>query len=439
MLPLLAFLPLLSAQPVSKRFTGVLIQSQSSSLCVSVPSSQNSSSPLAGTTIVSADCSGASTWDVSPGAGPVLYAQNSSLAMLITSVEAGSAVVLGDAVTFGGNYTQTCRTGRVLYEYVELTIRSPRWNLTSDGHLALVGGTVCLDQGSNAPVTNPCSANSSSQRSESPSRLDIGPDVCSLTMAGVFSIVQPGSLTSTNTSASASSSGGASSTSVSASASASAGSFSNSASTASSGPSTSISASASASAPVSASGFASASASAAQPSSAAYPTIPFGAVYDDPPGAGQRLHPAGRDDLCVTVANGYPQSGEEVAITYCLSNSDSNTGLQLWSLPTNSSGPVTLHDNDGLCLDAGDNPADGSAVKIWTCYDGLDQQTWTRSATNTLSLSNNQCLDVTADSTTVNEEPYSLLRTLQTWQCSTNGDPQQIFNTLNATKTETEE
>lgn len=76
--------------------------------------------------------------------------------------------------------------------------------------------------------------------------------------------------------------------------------------------------------------------------------------------------------------------------TYCLSNSDSNTGLQLWSLPTNSSGPVTLHDNDGLCLDAGDNPADGSAVKIWTCYDGLDQQTWTRSATNTLSLSNSE-------------------------------------------------
>ncbi|RSH82126.1 hypothetical protein EHS25_006059 [Saitozyma podzolica] len=291
---------------------------------------------------------------------------------------------------------------------VELTIRSPRWNLTSDGHLAVVGGTVCLDQGANAPVTNPCSANSSSQ---------------------IFSLVQPGGATA---STSVSSSGVLSSTSV-------------SASSASASASNAIGSSTIISASVSASG--SGSASAAQPSSTAYPTIPFGAVYADPPGAGQRLHPAGRDDLCVTVMNGYPQSGEEVAITYCLSNSDSDTGLQLWSLPTNTSGPVTLHDNDGLCLDAGDNPADGSAVKIWTCYDGLDQRTWTRSATNTLSLSNNElrssvgpgCLDVTAASTSVNEEPYSLLKTLQTWQCSTNGDPQQIFNTLNATKTESEE
>jgi hypothetical protein len=97
MLPLLAFLPLLSAQRLSKRFTGVLIQSESSLQCLSV----------AGTTLVSADCTGASTWDVSPGAGPVLYFQNSSLAMLITSGEAGSAVVLRDSMTFGGNYTQT--------------------------------------------------------------------------------------------------------------------------------------------------------------------------------------------------------------------------------------------------------------------------------------------------------------------------------------------
>jgi hypothetical protein len=45
MLPLLAFLPLLSAQRLSKRFTGVLIQSESSLQCLSVPSSQDGSSP----------------------------------------------------------------------------------------------------------------------------------------------------------------------------------------------------------------------------------------------------------------------------------------------------------------------------------------------------------------------------------------------------------
>jgi hypothetical protein len=103
MLPLLvAFLPLLSAY--------VLIQSQSSSQCLSVPSSQNgsSSTAVAGATIVSADCSssGASTWDISPGSGLVLYAQNSSLAMTITSGEAGGAVGLQDAVTWGESYAQ---------------------------------------------------------------------------------------------------------------------------------------------------------------------------------------------------------------------------------------------------------------------------------------------------------------------------------------------
>jgi hypothetical protein len=38
-----------------------------------------------------------------------------------------------------------------------------------------------------------------------------------------------------------------------------------------------------------------------------------------------------------------------------------------------------------------------------------------------------QCLDVTAGSTGVNEEPYSWFRSLQTWECSNNGDPQQVF------------
>jgi hypothetical protein len=44
-----------------------------------------------------------------------------------------------------------------------------------------------------------------------------------------------------------------------------------------------------------------------------------------------------------------------------------------------------------------------------------------------LLTASDQCLDVTAGSTGVNEEPYSWFRSIQTWECSNNGDPQQVF------------
>jgi hypothetical protein len=33
--------------------------------------------------------------------------------------------------------------------------------------------------------------------------------------------------------------------------------------------------------------------------------------------------------------------------------------------------------NTNFCLDAGSNPANGVTMKLWTCYPGLAQQTWT--------------------------------------------------------------
>jgi hypothetical protein len=43
------------------------------------------------------------------------------------------------------------------------------------------------------------------------------------------------------------------------------------------------------------------------------PNIPTGKVYPDPPvGGGQRLHPYGRDDLCLSALGGAPQVGSEV-------------------------------------------------------------------------------------------------------------------------------
>ncbi|GFZ44478.1 hypothetical protein JCM24511_02200 [Saitozyma sp. JCM 24511] len=118
--------------------------------------------------------------------------------------------------------------------------------------------------------------------------------------------------------------------------------------------------------------------------------------------------------------------------TYCFDNNDPNSKAQLWDVPAKgATGPVRVI-NTNLCLDAGNNPGNGSGLKVWTCYDGLLQQTWKRGAgnSNTFALSNGQCLDVERGSTGQSLLPYSALENVQTWQCSNNGDVQQVFYTL---------
>jgi hypothetical protein len=64
-------------------------------------------------------------------------------------------------------------------------------------------------------------------------------------------------------------------------------------------------------------------------------------------------------------------------------------------------------------------------MKIWTCYDGLLQQTWTYGANgNLISLANNQCLDVRRESGPAGGVIYGREKTMQTWTCSSS-DPQQ--------------
>jgi hypothetical protein len=63
-------------------------------------------------------------------------------------------------------------------------------------------------------------------------------------------------------------------------------------------------------------------------------------------------------------------------------------------------------------------------MKVWTCYDGLLQQTWTRNANGLFSLANGQCLDVTAESGFAPGNIYPQQKTTQTWACSAS-DPQQ--------------
>lgn len=80
-------------------------------------------------------------------------------------------------------------------------------------------------------------------------------------------------------------------------------------------------------------------------------------------------------------------------------------------------GQVKLHAKPHLCLDAGDNPANGSGIKIYTCLD-VPQQQWTLEDGLLKLKSLNQCLDVEKESTQSYSKPYISLKDLQTWECS---------------------
>lgn len=89
----------------------------------------------------------------------------------------------------------------------------------------------------------------------------------------------------------------------------------------------------------------------------------------------------------------------------------------LWLMHPQTPSSIEVYDgiNSGFCLDAGSDPANGVAMKLWKCFDGLFQQTWWQTADNRTAIYNgNQCLDLALGSTTF----------VQTWQCTT-GDIQQ--------------
>lgn len=76
--------------------------------------------------------------------------------------------------------------------------------------------------------------------------------------------------------------------------------------------------------------------------------------------------------------------------TYCFPNESPDSQWQLFDLPAKgSSGAIKLHGKN-YCFDAGSNPGNNIDMKIWTCYNGLFQQTWTYSNANTLSLTNSE-------------------------------------------------
>ena len=64
-------------------------------------------------------------------------------------------------------------------------------------------------------------------------------------------------------------------------------------------------------------------------------------------------------------------------MTYCFANEDANSQFQLYDIPqVGSSGLIRVHGTN-FCFDGGSNPTSGTHLKVWTCYDGAPQQTWT--------------------------------------------------------------
>ncbi|WWC62264.1 uncharacterized protein I303_104860 [Kwoniella dejecticola CBS 10117] len=117
---------------------------------------------------------------------------------------------------------------------------------------------------------------------------------------------------------------------------------------------------------------------------------------------------SGRDGKCLGVQSP-PGVGSAVVSVSCagtnyFTNWDINPG----------SGSVILS-GTGLALDAGTNPGNNGALKVWTSYPGLYQQTWYLTGDNRIAITGgNQCLDEGVNG-------------IQTYQCTT-GNTNQVFN-----------
>lgn len=116
---------------------------------------------------------------------------------------------------------------------------------------------------------------------------------------------------------------------------------------------------------------------------------------------------SGRDGKCLAAApkTGY---GSEVNTVDCAETA----WVTLWDIDEGS-GSVLLHGTE-LALDAGENPVDGGALKVWTSYPGLYQQTWYLTPDNRIAITGGtQCLDEGDDGA-------------QVWTCTT-GDDNQVW------------
>jgi len=135
------------------------------------------------------------------------------------------------------------------------------------------------------------------------------------------------------------------------------------------------------------------------------------------------IHPTSNSAKCVGILGGTYADGTPVDIFDC---NGSNT--QKWQFNGDALTSINPADGSQWCLDAGVSSqwANGVKMKIWQCFSGLPQQTWTPVTTSgTIKLTTaNFCLDLTNGITT-NQN------VLQIWTCG-GGNPNQIWTVTSA-------
>ncbi|WVQ94379.1 hypothetical protein IAU59_001458 [Kwoniella sp. CBS 9459] len=282
----------------------------------------------------------------------------------------------GSIILHGNGKAIDAGTGRDNNEIVKLwtsypTLFQQTWYLTGDARIAITGGDQCLDEGDNGPQTYKCTTGNTNQ---------------------IWYIVN-----GDNPQPPASSSVAPSSSSAKPSASASS------------------------------SVKPSASASASATSKSASPQPSQGGIYKDPSNTSRRIHPNGRNDLCVTADNGNLSNGVVVNVAYCYPNDSPIAKSQLWNIAAGSSNDfIRSASNSSLCLDVGYNPGSGSKVLVTPCDKGSDHKKWDYMADKIKVTGKNYCLDLQLGSGPRGGSPVSTQADLQVWECFA-GNTQQIF------------
>jgi len=142
-----------------------------------------------------------------------------------------------------------------------------------------------------------------------------------------------------------------------------------------------------------------------------------------PSGAGSYyIHPNGDSAKCVGILGGAYTNGAAVDIYDC-----NHSTTQKWTWNGNALTSVNPADQSQWCLDAGEPTsfANGTKLKIWQCFSGLTQQTWTPpfslSTGGNIRLSTGGfCVDLTnGDKTNKN--------VLQIWACSSGFNANQVW------------
>ncbi|KAK8869443.1 hypothetical protein IAR55_000007 [Kwoniella newhampshirensis] len=139
----------------------------------------------------------------------------------------------------------------------------------------------------------------------------------------------------------------------------------------------------------------------------------------------QLIYAGQRDNLCISVQGGYNTTD---SLGFETGNTGLTDGIPVVSVPCHQATRWDIQQGSGsilasgtnFALDAGSNPGNNGALKIWTSYPGLYQQTWYYTDDQRIAITGgDQCLDEGDNG-------------VQTYQCTT-GNTNQIWYTTQPT------